>query len=60
MSPPSQWPSDDGAAGDTEDVWRKVSTFDNGATYSEMRILARANRIQHRDAYKVSLELTPG
>ena len=44
--------TNDGALGDTEDVWRKVSTFDNGATYSEMRILARAHRILQRDNYR--------
>src|SRR5205823_4947889 len=46
--------TDDGAAGDTEDVWHKVSTFDNGATYSEMNILARAYRVTQNEAYKDS------
>src|SRR5439155_21011963 len=35
----------DAPPGDTEDVWRRTSTFDNVATYTEMRILARAFRI---------------
>src|SRR5207249_85386 len=30
--------TNDGAPGDAEDTWHKVSTFDNGATYSEMNI----------------------
>jgi PelA/Pel-15E family pectate lyase len=31
----------DGPPGDTEGVWRPSSTFDNDATYMEMRILAK-------------------
>jgi pectinesterase len=46
--------TDDGPPGDTEDIWRKVCTFDNGATYSEMNILARAFRITQNEAYKSS------
>lgn len=42
LPPPAM---NDAAPGDTEDVWRKVSTFDNDATYTEMRIMARAHRV---------------
>ena len=30
-----------GPPGDDDQVWHQVSTFDNGCTYSEMRVLAR-------------------
>src|SRR5256885_1329439 len=50
----------DAPPGDTEDVWRRTSTFDNGATYTEMRILARAFRItrdeEYRNAFQRGLE----
>jgi PelA/Pel-15E family pectate lyase len=52
--------SDDGPAGDNEIVWRNTSTFDNGATYSEMRILARAARVlgdaKYKDAFNRGLK----
>ena len=52
--------TDDGPAGDSEDVWHKVSTYDNGATYCEMRILARAARVlgdqKYRDAFNRGLK----
>jgi pectinesterase len=43
---------DDAPAGDTEDVWHRASTFDNGATYSEMRLLARAARVRNKPEYR--------
>jgi PelA/Pel-15E family pectate lyase len=42
---------DDGAPGDTEDVWRPVSTFDNDATHSEMRVVAHAWRVTRDQKY---------
>jgi PelA/Pel-15E family pectate lyase len=42
MPPPKL---NDGAPGDTEDVWRPVSTYDNDATHSEMRVIAHAWRV---------------
>jgi pectinesterase len=41
-----------GPAGDDDSVWHRVSTFDNSATYSEMRVLARAYRVLKKDAYR--------
>src|SRR5437016_14134269 len=41
----------DAGPGDTEDVWRRTSTFDNGATYTEMRLIARAHRLRPQDKY---------
>jgi pectate lyase len=48
--PPAR--TDDGAPGDTEDVWRLTSTFDNGATYNELRVLARAYRCVGDERYR--------
>jgi pectinesterase len=48
--------ADDAPAGDTEDVWRHTSTFDNGATYTELRVLARAHRITGEKTYADSFE----
>jgi pectate lyase len=44
----------DGPPGDAEDVWRPTSTFDNGATYTELRILARAYGATGNDACRTS------
>src|SRR6266480_3822755 len=38
-------PKDPSARGDTMDVWHRTSTFDNDATSTELRILARAFRV---------------
>src|SRR5438552_18705813 len=40
----------DAPPGDTEEVWRHTSTFDNGATYTELRIIARAARLTDNDS----------
>ncbi len=40
-----------GPPGDDDSVWHRVSTFDNSATYSEMRVLARAYRVLKDDSY---------
>ena len=45
-----------GAANDQEDAWRTSSTFDNGATYTEMRFLARAYAATREAKYKQSFE----
>jgi PelA/Pel-15E family pectate lyase len=44
--------ADSGPRGDDDDVWHKVSTIDNNATYSEMRVLARAARVLKEDKYR--------
>jgi PelA/Pel-15E family pectate lyase len=41
---------------DQEDAWRSSSTFDNGATYTEMRLLARAYAATKDEKYKQSFE----
>src|SRR5829696_7781625 len=41
-----------GAAGGGDDDWQSVSTFDNGATYTEMRLLARAYAVTKDEKYK--------
>src|SRR3954453_9603253 len=41
-----------GPQGDDDNVWHKVSTIDNNATYSELRIIARAARVLKDDKYK--------
>jgi PelA/Pel-15E family pectate lyase len=46
-----------GPASDADVVWHKVSTIDNDATYSEMRVIARAYRVLGKPAYKVSFDL---
>lgn len=43
---------DSGPRGDDDDVWHKVSTIDNNATYSELRVLARAVRILKDDKFR--------
>src|SRR3954471_15828560 len=43
-----------GPQGDDDNVWHKVSTIDNNATYSELRIIARAARLLKDDKYKSS------
>lgn len=43
---------DDGPAGDTEADWRRTSHIDNGATYTELRVLARVISAQSKDAHK--------
>ena len=35
-----------GPPGDDDQVWHQVSTFDNGATYSEMRVLSRLSGVE--------------
>ncbi|HEX3359143.1 MAG TPA: pectate lyase, partial [Tepidisphaeraceae bacterium] len=49
-------PSDpkSGPTGDDDDVWHKVSTIDNDATYSELHVMARAYRVLKDDKYKDS------
>lgn len=39
---------------DSSNAWERTSTFDNGATYSELRILARAHRVLKDDKYKAA------
>ncbi len=53
---PTTVPSDpnSGPAGDTDDVWHKVSTIDNDATYSELLVMARAYRVLKDEKYKDS------
>jgi PelA/Pel-15E family pectate lyase len=46
-----------GPPGDDDSVWHKVSTFDNDATHSELKILARAYRVTKDPAYRDSFEL---
>src|SRR5256885_1447607 len=45
-----------GPPGDDDNVWHKVSTIDNNATYSELRIVARASRVLKDDKYKTSFD----
>jgi len=45
-----------GASNDQEDAWRNSSTFDNGATYTEMRLLARAYNATKDEKYKQSFQ----
>lgn len=45
-----------GASNDQEDAWRSSSTFDNGATYTELRLLARAYTTTHDEKYKQAFE----
>ncbi|MEA2707521.1 MAG: hypothetical protein QOF78_122 [Phycisphaerales bacterium] len=45
-----------GAANDQEDAWRTSSTFDNGATYSEIRLLARAYAATADEKYRQAFE----
>jgi len=49
LPPPS---TQDAGPGDTEDIWRRTSTFDNGATYSELRLVARAYKAHPTEACK--------
>ena len=44
----------DAPPGDTEDVWRRTSTFDNDATHTELRIIARAARITNDEKYRAA------
>jgi PelA/Pel-15E family pectate lyase len=53
LPPPS---NADGPPGDTEGVWRPVSTIDNDATYDEMCILARAYAAGHDERYREAFE----
>jgi PelA/Pel-15E family pectate lyase len=41
---------------DNEAVWRRTSTFDNKATVSELRLLARAFRLTQEPKYRQSFE----
>jgi PelA/Pel-15E family pectate lyase len=43
---------DNAAPGDGPEVWHQVSTIDNDATYTELRVLARAQRVLNRDDYR--------
>ena len=43
-----------GPKGDDDSVWFKVSTIDNDATWSELRIMARAARVLKDDKFKDS------
>ena len=45
-----------GPPGDDDKVWHQVSTFDNGCTYSEMRVLARAYRVLKEPTYRASFD----
>ena len=45
-----------GPPGDDDQVWHQVSTFDNGGTYSEMRVLARAYRVLKEPSYRASFD----
>ena len=38
-----------GPPGDDDQVWHQVSTFDNGGTYSEMRVLVRLPGVEGTD-----------
>ncbi|MGD1277631.1 MAG: pectate lyase [Tepidisphaeraceae bacterium] len=42
--------------GDEDSLWHRVSTFDNNATHSEMRILARAYRVLGEEACRQAFE----
>jgi len=44
------------APGDKDSVWHRVSTFDNDATHSEMRVLARAYRVTGKEACRQAFE----
>jgi len=41
-----------GPPGDDDNVWHKTSTIDNDATYSELRVIARAARVLGDQKYK--------
>src|SRR5688572_26712389 len=41
---------------DEKDAWQNVSTFDNGATYSELRLLARAYQATKDETYRKAFE----
>ena len=43
---------DSGPKGDDDDVWHRVSTIDNDATYSELHVIARAARVLGDEKYK--------
>jgi pectinesterase len=45
-----------GPPGDDDQIWHQVSTFDNGGTYSEMRVLARAYRVLKDPTYRASFD----
>jgi PelA/Pel-15E family pectate lyase len=53
---PTTVPSDpkSGPPGDDDDVWHRVSTIDNDATYSELLVMARAYRVLKDEKYKDS------
>jgi pectinesterase len=53
LPPPNE---KDGPPGDNEPVWRRTSTFDNGATYTEMRLIARACRLTGKETYQKAFE----
>jgi PelA/Pel-15E family pectate lyase len=59
-SEPDRGPTTDPAAGgfdrpnDTGEIWHQTATIDNGATYHEIRILAKAYRITQKDLYRDS------
>ena len=45
-----------GSANAEEDAWRTSCTFDNGATYTEMRLLARAYSATKNEKYKQAFD----
>lgn len=45
----------DGVPGDDAKVWHRTSTIDNGATHSELRILARAFRVTKDERYSAAV-----
>lgn len=44
------------APGDGADTWHRTSTIDNKATFSELRVLARAVRVTNRPEYKAAFD----
>lgn len=45
-----------GIKGDDDSVWHQTSTIDNGATYSEVAILARAYRVTKDERFKTAFD----
>src|SRR4051812_24708827 len=52
--PPKDDPSEKAneVKGDSANVWHRTSTFDNSATYTELRILSRAYKATHEPKYR--------
>ena len=57
---PGGKPNSKAPASDGQDAWRRSSTFDNKATYTELRLLARGYRVtrdaKYRDAFDRGLK----